>query len=1264
MINKVIKFSIFLVLFTIGDTFASSWPSFRFNQQRTASKYEVAIPSSTPFGWTLQIQGKVVASPIVKEDKVYLTSRDNSVWVLDAYTGEILWQYSTSGLIDASAVVWRENLYVLSYDGNLYCFTKSTTTSTDLYELKWSYNTNTKSAGSPVIVEDEEVVGEGNNPWIIFVSGPNQDGTTYGKLYIFDAITGDLINAINLDSFSYSSLSYLDGKIYFTTNNGMLQCYDLKQNKFLWQQKFLSSFYFNCVTIKDNFIFVYAGDIERRVYMLDKDTGEILWSSKQLSNIATDNTSLSVFGDKIFVNIYPTSLWEQSGVVYSSQTVVCISTSTGLIWRKDFFVGRSPKDSYGLTSAVSVVGNVAFFGTYNGDFLALDINNGNIISKYSFNSPILCSAAVANGLLYFAELNEKFYAVELDKFMSIKTPDIEDVIINFATITILSKGYENKKYSLEYFDFSLNQWIKISTGIFSNTEIYYNWDTKTLLDGRYTIKLYNEDNEYAINEFTIDNSPLPPLFLTALKLENNKIMLSWTKSFDDGAGNNDVKRYNIYISTDAKNFRFLTYVLKNTTFYIDTQLPAATYYYKISAVDKNSESYTPFYVKVYLPVISKPATPVNFKISSYKLFISSALVEFSWNNSIDESTNVATYNLYYSTDNINFVLKDKILKTSSTIYYYHLYLVSSLTHYFYLTSENYYGVESEKTDAIPFFVFSVTKPSLPRNLTGFDTPNDTGGNITLIWLYSLDEENAISKVVAYNIYKSSDNINFWKIYYFYNINKTTYSFIDTNCPIGVTFYYFITSVNEHGLESDPSQVVSVYSVSDSTSQPDTTAPRPPKNLTVLDYPYDEGTKLLLSWQLSEDDGSGLDDVVLYKIYRSTDNITYTNIVNLTKSTTFYIDTQLTLNTTYYYYITAQDKSQNESLPSNYATAIPVADGIAKPPSALISNLKNTYDKVVVMLNWNKSQDDNINSDKVLYYIIYKSSVSKLENFYVLSQLPKNTTFYEDLDVEPDSIYYYYISCLSKYGYESKSTETIKVETKYETYLKEEELPVMLRYKKQSNIVELYIQKGSLKDQTLTISMSQQYPQLPQGVKNLAVYSISPSYIKFNLPVRLRIYYNNANIAGINQNKFRIYYYDSISSSWRMLNTSVINSEQKYVEAYIYNGGFYTIAEYLSGENLIFKDEHVYTFPSPAKGDEVYFKFILYQPARVRVYVYDILGNLIWQSEEKNYTDLDIGKTHLIKWDIRKIATGMYIFKLEGKNENVKKIITKKFAIIH
>ena len=1235
----------------------SSWPTLRFDFERTGSKYEVVLPSLTPIGFELEIQGKILSSPIVKDDIVYFAARDTSIWALDAYTGEILWQYSTSGKIDCTPAVWNNFVYVLSFDGKLYCFKKYYSYDEDCIPL-WSYDTQTKSVSSPIIVEDEEVIGEEKNPWAIFVSGPKIDGIPYGKLYIIDAITGTLIKQIDLGSFSYSSISYSEGKIYFTTNDGVLRCYDLKTNTFVWTKKFSSCFNQTSVAIKEDKIYLYAGDIERSLYVLDKTNGEILWSTGPLTNIATDNNSVAVFEDKILINIYPTSLWSEASVNYSSQTVICVSTTTKqILWRKDFTVARTPQTSYNLTSPVSVCGNIGFFGTYSGKFYAIDILTGKVLAEYNFSSPILCSAAISNGWIYFTETSGKFYGIKLEKFLAIKSPDHNDVVINKTTTTIVSLGYDNENFYFEYYDSNQNTWVEITTGSLKN-KIEFLWSTESMLDGKYSIRVKLDTTTYAINNVIVDNSPLPPTNLSALLVNRTDVKLTWTKSIDDSSGNNDVRKYNIYRATDGINYSLINSVPKGTTVFIDTPLSGSTYYYKLKAVDKRSESIFSLPVSVFVPPTEKPYPPEIFVLDSFTRFISSSTILLRWEQEQEKQTNIVSYNLYRAASStINFVLYDKITKVDSTVYFYIDTIQNSITYYYYLTSENNYGVESDSTPIVSVYISSVTKPLPPRGVTVFDTPDDNGGNLTLMWVYSEDEESLVSKVVGYNIYKSSDGLSFYPTYYFYNVAKTTYTYIDTYCPVGVTFYYYITAVNEHNLESEKTRIVSAYSIANKEVQ-DTQPPQPPTNITAFDYPNDDGKKVILIWTLSEDDGSGSNDVVKYKIYRSTNNENFVLHYEVPSGTTYYIDSSVLPNNTYWYYLTAVDKNHEESEPSQLVFVIPIADGVPAKPVGLTLHQKVLFDKIQVIISWDLPKEDII-----VGYKIYKSSKTT-DNFYLLKQIPKST-YYIDETCEPQEVYYYYITAISKYGYESEPSETKNITIEYKIKITAQQ-EVYLVFKKDERKLELKIEKGALlSDEEIKIEKVDITPQLGNSKPlHNNTYKLSPSELKFKTVSTIKIYFKEEDVKNITKEKLRIVFYDEETNSWYVLDTSKVNPNNNFVEAKIYQLGIYSVIEYEPVYSEIFKDEHVYAYPSPAKADKVYFKFLLYQPAKVKVYVYDIAGNFVWQSEQKEYKEEDVGKTHCIEWDIKNIATGLYIFRVEGKNEKQKKNVIKRFTIIH
>lgn len=924
------KILILLLYLLVDYIFSSSWPNVRFNLARTGAKCEVAVPSVQPYGWSFQIQGEILSSPIVKDDLVYFGGRDCSIWSLDAYSGEVVWQFSTSGRIDGSPVVWKDYLYVFSYDGKLYCFKRIC--SPDEYFIPlWTYDTQHRGVCPPVIVEDDQITN--TDVWIIFVTGPKFDGTPQGKLYILNAITGNVIEVKSLGSFSYSSICYHDRKILFTTNDGTLQCYDLLKQNFKWQKKFNCSFHYSNVAVKDNKVYLYAGDIERRVYILDLNTSEILWMSEQLSNIATDNNSISVYEDKILVNLYPTSTWSpRQDVRYSSQTVVCISTAVGVVWRRDFFVKTSPRDSYGWSSAVSVAGNTAFFGTYNGDFVAVDINTGQTIVNYNFPSPIVCSPAIANGWVYFAETRGVFYGVKLEKFLAIKQPDFKDIVINSTTIKIVSDGFTNREFDIEYS--KMDEWIKITSGVITSGELQYFWDTRSLIDGEYSIRIKIDTTSYAEHAIVIDNSPLPPTNVTCVVQDFTKILLTWTKSLDDGDGNNDVVKYNIYRSTDGLNFNYVTSVVKGTVSYIDTPQPGSTYYYKLTAVDKHSESVSSAVKYVYLPTI----------------FESSVLE----------------------------VLLEQI------------------------TSYNAIAV-------------------------------------CIKWTFRGD----IQSVAGYRIYKSSDGYNFFLLK---QLDADTSFYVDYNCESGRKYYYRVSAFDVNGV--------------------------------------------------------------------------------------MIVSTEKSLQTEY---------------------------------------------KVVIR------------------------SGEEVELIYTISDMKLQLTFPENaLD----------------------------------------------------------------KDISLSIIVEDN-KEFVKNITPIIVYRFLSDNVRLKSPVKMRIYYNPSKLpVGINENLLRVFYYDSKLEKWLLVNSSKVYPEHNYVEADIYHFSCYALAAVNIDPDKIFKDEEVYAVPSPARGDKVYFKFKLYQPAEVTVYVYDVNGDFVWKSETKHYTDKDIGIAHTIEWNIKKVPTDIYVFVLKGRSRNKQQNVIKKFAVIH
>ncbi|MDI6641423.1 MAG: PQQ-binding-like beta-propeller repeat protein, partial [Elusimicrobiota bacterium] len=591
-----------ILLLTTYSLYAASWRTFRCNALRTGELHEQAspyatLPSEGPKRWSFEVQGAILSSPIVKDGIVYFGARDTSIWALDAYTGEVLWQYSTSGWVNSTPCIYNNFVYAISQDGFVYCF-KARYAEDEDPAVVWKYYTGTKSYSSPVVKDNK----------VIFVTGPTLTGIPEGYLYILDATTGNLLAKHKLSQFGYSSpaITQQDGsiKIYFCTSDGNIHCYN--ESGSLWTLPTQCSMFLTAVAIQEDVLYGYAGDISRKIYAIDTKTGSLKWTSAELSNVATDATSIAIGNNKLIVNVYPYgSNW--NGEKYSSFTgrIYCLELTDGTtIWQKDYFPEIRPAHSYGFTSAPAIVNDIVYIGTTEGKLYALNIESGTVIAEYNFgNDPIVASPTISNGWIYFGTLNGKFYGICAEKIVSISQPDNDDLAVSSITVKGTIKNPTSPtNYVLEYGTSSTGSlWYQLgsSSGEITDGNLG-NYDISNLADGIYALRLTvnNDPSSRAINIFSVNNPPQPPTKLIAFDTPfdaGGSITLNWTKSADDGSGDNDVIGYKIFRSSFSQNpsvgFSQISTVSAGIESFEDKDLPnEITFYYCIKSFDALTES--------------------------------------------------------------------------------------------------------------------------------------------------------------------------------------------------------------------------------------------------------------------------------------------------------------------------------------------------------------------------------------------------------------------------------------------------------------------------------------------------------------------------------------------------------------------------------------------------------------------------------------------------------------------------------------------------
>ncbi len=99
--------------------------------------------------WRYKTGNKVESSPAVYNGTVYVGSRDNYLYALDADTGALKWRYKTGNKVESSPSVYNGIVYAGSRDNYLYAL------DADTGSLRWRYKTGNGIRSSPVVAEFE-----------------------------------------------------------------------------------------------------------------------------------------------------------------------------------------------------------------------------------------------------------------------------------------------------------------------------------------------------------------------------------------------------------------------------------------------------------------------------------------------------------------------------------------------------------------------------------------------------------------------------------------------------------------------------------------------------------------------------------------------------------------------------------------------------------------------------------------------------------------------------------------------------------------------------------------------------------------------------------------------------------------------------------------------------------------------------------------------------------------------------------------------------
>jgi alpha-tubulin suppressor-like RCC1 family protein len=276
---------------------------------------------------------------------------------------------------------------------------------------------------------------------------------------------------------------------------------------------------------------------------------------------------------------------------------------------------------------------------------------------------------------------------------------------------------------------------------------------------------------------------------------------------------------------------------------------------------------------------------------------------------------------------------------------------------------------------------TTTIPANPSNLNATATSETTA---TLEWMDNSTDES------SFVIYRSLDWTNYVEIA---TVSANSTSYMDDGLDCNTFYAYKVLAHNSAGYSTN-----GAYDTITTFACGTATVPNPATNLFADAI---SASQIYLTWNDNSSDETG------FRIKRSLDNVTFSNITTVSANSTSYTDYGLTPNTMYYYKVQAYNDEGNatNSNVSSATTMDSITQTIPASPTNLIASATSSTQ---ASLTWND------NSDNENGFVIRRSldGVSYVD----AGSVGANVEVFNDNGLTANTFYYYQVCAYNDFGY--------------------------------------------------------------------------------------------------------------------------------------------------------------------------------------------------------------------------------------------------------
>lgn len=325
----------------------------------------------------------------------------------------------------------------------------------------------------------------------------------------------------------------------------------------------------------------------------------------------------------------------------------------------------------------------------------------------------------------------------------------------------------------------------------------------------------------------------------------------------------------------------------------------------------------------------------------------------------------------------------------------------------------------------------------------------------------------------------------------------------------------------------------------------------------------------------------------------------------------------------------------------------------------------------IVLNWNKSADDGAGDNDVAGYRIYRSTYSG-GGFSEIKTAPAGAVSAVDSSLLNQTTYFYRLKAFDSLSDSVEFSNTASAFAVVDGVLvahgAASKVTLILS---DGTTVEALIPESALRE---SVYIGIRVPTaIPDGgvpasaIKTSRIYEFGATKLngekleRFLAPVTIKLPYSLTDISGMKEENLRLYRYSYEKSLWQAVNTSFVEPSLRKVGASVPSFSLYGIMEYVIGAEELISFDKTYAYPNPARGGKARFKYYLGDKADVTVEIYNVAGELVAVLERR---DSPAGIASEIEWDVSRVASGVYIWRIEARSASGVKSLKKKLAVIN